>query len=57
MGSAIPPSRSPACPPPQQAEVSDNESKYHLLNAQLHITDQNIKKITAGPAAERLREK
>ncbi|EFJ53072.1 hypothetical protein VOLCADRAFT_78702 [Volvox carteri f. nagariensis] len=38
-------------------EVSENESKYHLLHCQLHITDQNIKKVTSGPAAERLREK
>ncbi|KAG2490551.1 hypothetical protein HYH03_010945 [Edaphochlamys debaryana] len=40
-----------------KAEVSENESKYHMLHCQLHITDQNIKKVTSGPAAERLREK
>jgi intraflagellar transport protein 81 len=40
-----------------QHDVSENESKYHLLHCQLHTTDQNIKKVTSGPAAERLREK
>ncbi len=38
-------------------EVSENETKYHLLQCQLHITDQNIKKVTSGPAAERLRDR
>lgn len=40
-----------------KAEVSENETKYHMLHCQLHITDQNIKKVTSGPAAERLRDK
>ncbi|GFR42598.1 hypothetical protein Agub_g3529 [Astrephomene gubernaculifera] len=40
-----------------KAEVAEDESRYHLLHCQLHTTDQNIKKVTSGPAAERLREK
>uniref|UniRef100_A0A7S0WQ24 IFT81 calponin homology domain-containing protein n=1 Tax=Chlamydomonas leiostraca TaxID=1034604 RepID=A0A7S0WQ24_9CHLO len=36
-------------------EVMDNESKYHALSCQLGLTDQAIRKVSAGPAAERLR--
>lgn len=36
-------------------DVMENESRYHQISCQLNLTDQAIKKVSAGPAAERLR--
>ncbi|GAX78455.1 hypothetical protein CEUSTIGMA_g5895.t1 [Chlamydomonas eustigma] len=40
-----------------KAELMENESKYHLLHCQLNIVDHNVKRVSNGPAAERLKEK
>ncbi|KAG1672417.1 hypothetical protein FOA52_013202 [Chlamydomonas sp. UWO 241] len=40
-----------------KTEVLDNETKFHLLNCQLNITDHNIKRVSSGPTAERLKDK
>mmetsp|Transcript_9266 Transcript_9266/g.19811 ORF Transcript_9266/g.19811 Transcript_9266/m.19811 type:complete len:706 (+) Transcript_9266:158-2275(+) len=40
-----------------KGELMENESKFHLLHCQLNITDQNIKKVSSGPTAERLKDK
>mmetsp|Transcript_19160 Transcript_19160/g.53649 ORF Transcript_19160/g.53649 Transcript_19160/m.53649 type:complete len:674 (-) Transcript_19160:217-2238(-) len=38
-------------------EVMENESKFHLLHCQLAAIDQQIKKVSSGPVAERLKER
>lgn len=40
-----------------KTEIMDNETKYHLLNCQLAVTDVNIKKVTSGPNNDRLKDK
>lgn len=40
-----------------KAELMENESKFHLLQCQLNIADQNIKRVSSGPTAERLKDK
>jgi hypothetical protein len=38
-------------------EVMEMESRYHLLNCQLALTDHQIRRVSSGPPAERLRER
>jgi intraflagellar transport protein 81 len=38
-------------------EVMEMESRYHLLNCQLALTDHQIRRVSSGPPAERLKER
>ena len=39
------------------AELAESESKYQLLHYQLHMVDTTMKRLAAGPNAERLKDK
>lgn len=36
-------------------EVMEGEQRYHLLGCALGLTDAAIRRVSAGPAAERMR--